>query len=137
MPPEAHAFEGPWPDYYPSDVPPPDAVPAAGRVYRIVKAVPPTKADFSSGYEDYYPKEWGLRLWMACGTSFFTNLDDARSARDESPRLRGRRIVVGDLRPEHGVMKSTPNRKRKSHITVWLRTTVTAHVDFTTDAEVP
>ena len=128
-------FGGTWPDFFPGDTPPPDAVPAEGPVFRIVETIPSTALDFRSRYE-LSPGHYGDKMWMACGVSFHTDLEDSRRVRDRFPALRTRRIAVGTLEKPFGVMKPTPAATAVSHLTVWFRVGTELPAAFSKDAEV-
>lgn len=127
---------GVWPDYFPDDVPPWDAVAASGTVFRLVSAVPPPKGDFQSTFETN-PRNYGADMWRACGTSLHGELEHCVRTRKRYKALRAKRIAVGVLIESFGVMKGTPNRTSPSHITVWFRVASKPHEAFTTDAEQP
>lgn len=124
-----------WPAYYPPNVPPSAAVDATGTAYRIVKTIPPGATDFRSTLEVRVEKGGSVpddQLWQACGTSVHTDLADSRRTRDRFPPLRGQKIVVGELLPQHGKMMPTGGA---SHVTVWFRVSATPHTAFVTNAE--
>jgi hypothetical protein len=111
-----------WPDYYPDDVPPNEAVDTFGLVYRIVKEVPPTPEDFASTFETHSRQadDFGDSLWQACGTSFHTHIDGSEATRKRFKALRKRKIVSGELVSELGRMMDTPSRTSQCHVTVWF-----------------
>src|SRR5438876_803885 len=109
-----------WPDFFPHGVPPPDAIVAIGRAFRLVSAIPSTAADFRSSYEEAPHRDYGASFWKACGTSFHSDIDDSRKTRARFKALRMKRIAVGELRPEWGVMMASPTALSKSHLTVWF-----------------
>lgn len=106
-----------WPDRLPDDCPPDEAEAADGRVFRIVKADPPTADDFRSVREQQ-PRRKVKDECQACGLSVFGAVDDATDMRDAIPAFRGRLIAEGELSGEMGVMKPTP-RNGNTHITWW------------------
>ncbi len=124
-----------WPSYYPPGVPPEKAIDAAGRAFRIVRTIPPTSVDFRPTYEDWMAQKKVIpsdKLWQACGTSVHTDLAASRATRQRFRPLRDRRIVLGDLSPQHGKMMETGER---AHLTVWFRAGAKPEADFMTDAE--
>lgn len=114
-----------WPDGYPPGCPPPDAVDAAGEVYRVVNADPPTAEDFrpwraenplSPGEKDK-PSAWG--------TSVFGDLSDALQILAMKSRVKGVsswHVALGTLKAEFGKMSqpSGPKARRPSHRDWWI-----------------
>ncbi|MBP0016000.1 MAG: hypothetical protein J7647_00395 [Cyanobacteria bacterium SBLK] len=124
-----------WPDFFPDGVPPENAIPAAGKAFRIVASIPPTDSDFLSNVEKYPDRSYGENLWMACGLSFHRQLECSKRTRKRFPALRKCRIALGILKPEHGVQLETGNRKFPSHFTVWKRQDALIQPDFAVDGE--
>lgn len=124
-----------WPDYFPENVPPAEAKPAAGRSYRLVNQIPPTPEDFQSTYEDDRARDFGEMFWMACGTSLYTNVQDSIKVRARYKALRKKLVAVGDLSPPMGMMQATPSRAAATHLTVWFCTTATPHESFVAASE--
>ena len=124
-----------WPDYFPDGVPPPDSVETDGTAFRLVENFPPVRLDFQSNYEEK-PKDYGAKLWMACGASMFTDIEGAIKARNRFPRLRKKMIAVGEMVSDLGKMKNTPSvNSHKSHITVWFRLNSEPEKYINNDAE--
>lgn len=109
-----------WPDYYPDNCPPRDALRCAGVVYRLTAPHP--------GPEDFKPhlitlpnpvRPYSCRC-QAAGLSVYTVVDDVRlAARMPGPRKRGLVVAKGELDAACGVIKATP-RDENSHHTWWL-----------------
>jgi len=120
-----------WPDYFPSDVPPDEAQPAGGEAFRLVSAIPPTKDDFKSTYEENRKRKH-QEFWKACGSSLYTDLEGAMVTRERYKHLREtKKIAVGRLTPDMGMMLSTPNPITNAHLTVWFRLNALPHLAFT------
>lgn len=119
-----------WPDFYPEDTPPDDAIEAKGEAYRLVDNSPPTKADFRSMYEEnpVRCKPFSLADFkLACGTSHFTEKEDIKTVRSLFKPFRNKKIAKGKLNQELGVMLDT---RDKSHLTVWYRVDSSPHEHF-------
>jgi hypothetical protein len=108
-----------WPKHFPSGCPEPEAIPADGIVWRIVKADTPTADDFVSHKLTYPAKNWGKSECQACGLSVHRNRADALGLL-ALPRFRGYHVASGTLAPAHGVIRSTPTAKSESHETWWV-----------------
>ncbi|UPR28733.1 hypothetical protein IS519_12510 [Vibrio crassostreae] len=113
-----------WPADFPEGIPEKcDVIPATGKVYRLVRSIPPTKADFQR-YRDEkphvvyptkdIPKSYGLSLW--------TKLSKIKAIANNYPypeQYGNWKTVCGDLKPELGVI---PNRTEKNgHVTLWVQ----------------
>lgn len=104
-----------FPDDWPPDCPPPDAVPAIGVVYRLVKNNPAAVTDFRTHAElNKLPK---APPCLRVGLSVFRTREDAVHQAALLPFL-GDKVASGELRPEHGKTKLTPG-KMPSHTTWW------------------
>lgn len=124
-----------WPAYYGTDVPPVDAVDAGGHVFRMVRCIPPERADFRSTYEDDLARNNNRRngAWEEiCAVSFFTSLDAIRKTRNRYRPLRNRKIAEGPLLPYYGKMKLTG---QDNHLSVWLKRTAVPETTVCCDAE--
>jgi len=119
--------ECPWPDDFPKDVPPFDALDAAGIAYRIVKTDPPDESDFVGHNREPYVKKDKLLTASDFGTSMFQSLDKIRELKGFHKPLREKRIACGTLVPIHGKM-SLPNKK--THFETWLRMKTKIEIAF-------
>jgi hypothetical protein len=109
----------------PAGCPPPEAVPAAGDVYRIVKHDPPTAGDFLTPHEAGTLKRRDPCL--RCGLSVLLTLQDAGTLRDNFPFL-GDFIACG-LVDGLGVTRATPGFV-SSHTTWWPYSGLDRHSPF-------
>jgi hypothetical protein len=125
-----------WPAFFPENAPPNDAVPTAGKVYRIVRQIPPARQDFLSQVEARPHHDFGTALWLACGVSFHTNLEDSQQLRNRHKPWRQRHIATGNLEAGLGAMKGTPSRGGRSHLTVWFQKDAKPEQHVREDAEV-
>jgi len=111
-----------FPDYFPEDCPPEDAVPASGTAYRLVGS--PIAVDDFLSVRQRYPKRSFSNPEKECkvhGLSVYRNIDHAQKTREIIPALRDRFIGVCTLRPEYGALKPTPSRiTGLSHCTWWV-----------------
>jgi hypothetical protein len=126
-----------WPEYYPGDIPPPEAKNASGTAFRLVKSIPPQATDFRSTYEEDIQRNGRPRTTKSpslYGTSLHLNAKASAATRERFPPLRGRRIACGTLDPSHGRMSEVD---ASAHFTVWFRAAATPHLAFTVDAETP
>ena len=104
-----------FPDTWPNDCPPQDAVDAEGDVFRIVNNDPPTAEDLASHLETgRLPK---APPCLRCGLSVFREVRDAVHQKMLIPKL-GRWIAKGTLNTEHGKTKLTTG-KQPTHTTWW------------------
>jgi hypothetical protein len=106
-----------FPDYFPPDCPPDEAVECRGIVYRFVEVDPPAPGDFLNHYER------GLAPMaepcLRCGLSVFLNVEVAvdrwKALRERFPgRKFGNHIAEGHLDPSHGKIVQT-GRDREHH----------------------
>lgn len=104
-----------FPTIWPPDCPPEDAVPAAGRVFRLVHGNPPHSADFITHFESgRLPKAPSC---LRAGLSLFRELQDAVHQRLLFPRL-GELIAQAVLKEADGKTKLTEGRL-PSHTAWW------------------
>jgi hypothetical protein len=97
-----------WPDFFPENCPPSDAVSPNFTVYRFIRAAPPVESDFNSYIED--GKEVSLlKKCQACGVSVYTELQDAIEMQGQVSGLRKKRIASAFLNSNHGKIRNTPS----------------------------
>ena len=124
-----------WPEFFPPDVPPKEAIPASGSAFRLVKNLPPSESDFMSTIEESPDRTFDNDMIGMCyGTSFFRKLECIKAKQKRYKSFRNRSIVVGTLTSKHGVQLSTPSQGN-SHLTVWICPKSQIYLDFTLDAE--
>jgi hypothetical protein len=104
-----------FPDSWPTDCPPQDAVDAQGEVFRIVNTDPPIAQDLASHFET--GRLLKAPACLRCGLSVFREVRDAVHQRMLLPKL-GRWIAKGTLESEHGKTKLTAS-KLPTHTTWW------------------
>lgn len=120
-----------WPDNFPDGVPPADALPADGVLYRLVRELPPTPEDFRQTRHDYPEREFPPdREVDSYGTSFHRTAKASRRTRMRYKGLRDRVVAEGKMSPADGKQKDTGG---PDHVTVWLCQSAAAHLRFTTD----
>ncbi len=103
-----------FPETWPIDCPPIDAVEAEGNVFRIVKNDPPAADDFLTNLE---ANTFPMRLpCLRCGLSVHRVLSDAIHTKTKYPKLGGR-IAEGTLTNQYGKTKQTG---QASHTTWWV-----------------
>ncbi|MBF0548935.1 MAG: hypothetical protein HQK60_00225 [Deltaproteobacteria bacterium] len=106
-----------FPDDWPANCPPADAVDANITAYGHSKENPPGEHDIETFHEMNVPVKPGQDLCQRCGLSVSTTVEDAVEIRRLFPR-RKRYIIVADLKPEHGKIKMTEGPV-PSHATFW------------------
>jgi len=103
-----------FPDSWPSDCPPQDAVDAEGDVFRIVNNDQPTADDFLTSFETgAFPNRLAC---LRCGLSVHRIRADAIHTKTKYPKLENR-IAKGTLAKECGKTKRTG---QASHTTWWV-----------------
>ncbi|HCR3470616.1 hypothetical protein ONR69_08305 [Proteus mirabilis] len=112
-----------FPDYYPKDAPPNNAVEAEGVFYRLVKKNPPSSHCFDDMYTEN-PKRMkrfkGFKLICCYGTSLYTDETSVLNAFDKFPEGAGNRFLAkGKLEPQDGKMLKT-GAPDTTHFTVWF-----------------
>lgn len=108
-----------FPDWYPESCPPDDALPARGKVYRLVCAEGPQADDFVPLWQ-CRPNHKYPDMCKACGLSVHRSREDAERLRSVYPTMRDKTIACGTLTPEMGVTKHTPSRISDSHTSWWV-----------------
>lgn len=107
---------------FPPNCPPREAEGASGEVYRLVGSNPPVAKDFRTWYELYPEKTYEnqAKECEAHGLSVYTQKSSIFSLIDRIPGLRRKKIALGKLTPDLGVMLNTPSREDKLHHTWWV-----------------
>lgn len=108
-----------WPQHYPQQCPPQQAIPASGKIYRFINGKSPLAKDFQSHYEREPSKIWEPKECQARGLSVLRTLDDCAAMREAVPALRKKRITEGVLTQSDGVTLITPSHSCKAHTTWW------------------
>jgi hypothetical protein len=108
-----------WPPHYPESCPPEDARPADIKAFRFVDGFPCSGPDFVSVQERNPHRDYGNRC-KACGLSVFLSIEDALGMQKRIPGFRKKRLAVGALTPDDGVVKATPSQNEPSHHTWWM-----------------
>ncbi|MCU8073829.1 hypothetical protein [Shewanella sp. SM29] len=127
-----------WPADFPEDVPKSsDVIPAEGRVYRLVRTVPPTGIDFQRHRDEkpdyvYYTKD----IPMSYGVSFWSKLSRIRNVEKNypAPEQFGRwQTVCGNLCPELGVIPVVI--QNNGHVTLWVQEGAEPHKHIKDEVE--
>jgi len=120
-----------FPDFFPENCPPSDAIEKNINVFRYIENKPPSDDDFKSYYELNPVKHEG-RV-EAYGLSVVSNLESAKNSLNLNPGLRRKYkfIAKGTVTPDSGVIKNTPSQKQKYHMTWWLYQGVKPASNFT------
>lgn len=110
-----------WPDFFPGDCPPSDALLPNHQVYRFVGSFPPQPTDFKSHKERWPSRDFGEQECKACGLSVFTDFEDIRVARSHVPGMAKKHIVCFGIDNAEGLIKATPATSHygRSHHTWW------------------
>lgn len=109
-----------WPPALPADCPPPDAVAAGGRVFRLVDADPPGRDDFLPAAVASPGRQFEGNECISFGLSVYLARDDAEATRDRYKGFRGKAVAEGWLEPRMGKTHRTPTQSAPSHVTWWL-----------------
>ena len=104
-----------FPDGWPKDCPPNDAIDATGDVFRIVKNKPPNNDDMASHHES--GKLPNANPCLRCGLSVLQELGDAIHQRKLLPKL-GKLIAKCTLEAVNGKVKPTSGAQ-PTHMTWW------------------
>ncbi len=104
-----------WPTTYPKNVPPGDATPAAGHVFRAVSNVPPTPDDFLTSREENPRREFN-DIAQSYAVSFFENIAELQDKIRRYKPLQDKQVVQGNLVDALDFIKKA---KKGSHISLW------------------
>lgn len=116
-----------WPEYFPRECPPVDARRDNIEVFRLVDGCPPSTADFRPTLVEYPHRNFeGEKRCAACGVSVFRDVKDIIRKRSLYKPLRDKKIAVGRISHEDGLVLET---FEPSHLTWWLQT-LTPHLSF-------
>ena len=116
-----------WPEYFPRECPPADARRDDIEVFRLVDGSPPSASDFRPTIVEYPHRKFeGADYCAACGVSVFRDINDIVRKRERYKGLRGKKIAVGRITHEAGLILETFGL---SHITWWLQT-ANPHLSF-------
>ena len=107
-----------WPDFYPENCPPPEAEPASGTVYRLVRNDPPQAEDFLSTWEEF-PGRFPEPTIQISGVSVYRDPQDIERLKNRIRHLRNRKTAKGELNSTLGFIQPTKGRER-SHHTWWI-----------------
>lgn len=108
---------------FPPNCPPREAEEASGEVYRLVDSNPPVAKDFRSWYELKPEKTYEdqAKECQAHGLSVYTQKSSIFSLFNRIPRLRKKKkVALGKLTPDLGVMLNTPSSEDDLHHTLWV-----------------
>ncbi len=112
-----------WPDYYPEDCPPKDAITSSLTVYRLVKRDPAETGDFIPLYiekpENFVNKP-ASEVCQGCGISVLKDIQDVINLQNISGKMRRKHIAEGHINQMLGMTKHTPSRRYRSHHTWWV-----------------
>ncbi|MFY9227421.1 MAG: hypothetical protein WAQ98_32415 [Blastocatellia bacterium] len=108
-----------WPSFFPTGCPTPETPLANESVYRVIEGSIPTNEDFISFQEQNPQKCYHPRECDACGISVYTILEDVVKLQRRVPKFKNKRIAIGKLTPEMGMLKPTPG-KEPSHHSWWI-----------------
>lgn len=118
-----------WPDDFIAGVPPEEAIPAQGKVYRLVKAIPPKEDDFLQHNVEkpnyFYPDERTKK--QGYGVSLWNTLHKVKRAGKNYPapgQLGNWLIASGELVADLGVIY----KSRNGHISLWKQKGAKPHI---------
>ena len=107
-----------WPDWYPENCPPSDAVAASGVVYRLVKGPEVAESDFTPLYQQSPSRVRDGLVCMASGLSTYRDQADADYLRRNVRAFRQHLIAAGTI-DGAGQELATP-RDDNSHVPRWV-----------------
>ncbi len=113
-----------WPSDFPVGVPENcGVIPAQGKVYRLVRTIPPTELDFQKHRDEKPDYEYRSKdIPKSYGVSFWSTLSTIRQAEKNypAPEQYGKwQTVCGTLFPALGVITETA--ETNGHITLWVQ----------------
>lgn len=132
-----HNQEYSWPMDFPEGTPPEDAKPATGKVFRLVKNLPPKEEDFlSTRKEKHYThrKQSKSNEALTYGVSLWNDKNELTKVIERYPspeQLGGRFIAYGELKPILGKISHTFG---KGHITLWKQQDAKPHLYINKEA---
>ncbi|WP_217597884.1 hypothetical protein [Cohnella sp. GbtcB17] len=96
-------------------------------VYRLVDNDPPTAHDFLSNFITQ-PNRTFTDICQACGLSVFKEKEDAIHQNElmaasiyfKRKGLPKKKLALGTTDPHSGLVKNTPTKDHKSHMTYWV-----------------
>lgn len=131
--------ESSFPDYYPKNVPPDNAIDANGVFFRLVKNDPASLHCFDDMYTEN-PKRLkrftGIKLKCCYGTSLYSDEKSVLNAFEKFPEGVGtRHVAKGELNPSDGKMLKT-GAPDTTHYTLWFVKDHQVHKKFSCIKEV-
>ena len=124
------AFVYAWRPHLVENCPPESSKPANVTVYRFTDGRHIRDRDFYSYAElGRHPQNTNRSECELCGLSVYTKLDDIKRMKINSPALRRKRIMRGDLSPDMGKILHTPSMN-DSHHTWWVAATCSPNAAF-------
>ena len=124
----------PWPDYFPEDCPPVDAIGAIGEMYIFVSNDKPIEESFLCKRKRF-PDEEYFSPCIACGLSVAISKTQTQKTRKRVPTLRRKKICYANLEEEVGKIKHTPLPWIEHHYTWWIPRDVKCPWGYFTDIE--
>ncbi|MFC4701283.1 hypothetical protein ACFO4O_14010 [Glaciecola siphonariae] len=118
-----------WPQDFIEGVPPQEATPANGKVYRLVKSIPPQEDDFlqHNVEKPNYPYRDELARKKGFGVSLWSTLHKVKRAGKNYPapnQLGEWLIASGELVVELGVIYKSKN----GHVSLWKQCGAKPHL---------
>ncbi|AOZ93623.1 hypothetical protein [Paenibacillus crassostreae] len=125
-----------YPDYFPANCPPNDALEEEIIVYRLCESNPVSENDFLSHFILNPNRNYNGKL-QAFGLSVISDIEEIEKMRNISPIMRKKKYVAtGMTMGSSGVIKKTPSNNCNSHITWWLIKEALPHAYFEVCKEV-
>lgn len=120
-----------WPISFPEGIPEKlNVVPAAGKVYRLVRNMPPCASDFLMHREEFPDYEYqDTDVYKSYGVSFWSKLSKVQKIKRNYPKPEqfGTRVIAcGELRSTLGVIPA--EKSRDGHVTLWLQEGAEPHL---------
>lgn len=108
-----------WPNDFPAQCPPADAMQLSGIVFRFINGRSPTEKDFWSHYERNPVGDWSRNPCIARGLSVVRTTEDCGIMREGIPALRKKEIAVANIDTQVGPIANTPSGNCLGHFTWW------------------
>ena len=126
-----------FPDFFPEGCPPEDSIQENIEVYRMIVGENPNSADFKSFHELGRTASKIPYPFMEYGLSVNKDLNELKKIVKAAPVMKKKfkNIARGVLSNETGVIKHTPTKQQKNHITWWMFKDINACNYFNTVKE--
>ena len=122
-----------WPNDFTEKIPPEDATPACGFVFRLVDNLPPTADDFLQTREENPNRNFNSEhaKCLSYGVSIWSEKDQLKAKQRKFRKALGnKKVVSGVLVPELGKANEP---QENSHRTLWKQVDAKPHLHINND----